>query len=197
LDLGKEAVSMSDYAVKITVRNGRILRRMREMGFESQSALARSAGLSLASVNQIIAMKTAPENMKGEFRDPVRNIAAALKCDPEDLFNERQRTLAVEKNTQEIYMDEAQLLQITAPDSMESAAFAKLTVNKLMDGLDERMRDIAMRVSAGETLDDISETYHVTRERIRQIYLKSLRVMKHRARLSDQRANDLMHYGTD
>jgi len=188
---------MSDYAVKITVRNGRILRRMREMGFESQSALARAAGLSLASVNQIVAMKTAPENMKGEFRDAVRNIAAALNCDPEDLFNERQRTLAVEKNTQEIYMDEAQLMQITAPDSMESATFAKRTIEKLMEGLSERERDITLRIAAGEMLDEVGETYHLSRERIRQIDLKSKRKMEHRARLSDQRANELIYYGTE
>ena len=43
-----------EYAVKISIRNGLILRRMKELGIKSQVELAKLAGLGVQEVNSLI-----------------------------------------------------------------------------------------------------------------------------------------------
>ena len=59
---------MGDYAVKLSVRNGRILRRMRECGITSQAELARTAAVTPLAVSQLECKRDKAHNSKGECR---------------------------------------------------------------------------------------------------------------------------------
>ena len=49
-----------EYSVKVSIRNGLILRQMKKLGIESQTALARLCGLSITRVNSLVTMRRAP-----------------------------------------------------------------------------------------------------------------------------------------
>lgn len=67
---------MTDYSVKVSVRNGRILRMMREHGIATQAELARRAGLRMTDVNQIVNLRRKPIGAKGQFFESVERMAA-------------------------------------------------------------------------------------------------------------------------
>ena len=90
---------MSDYAVKITIKNGRILSRMRARGIESLAELARQAGISYQSLIEIVSLKKRPVGRRGKWLAGVENVAGVLKCDVEDLFSDVQREMALERRS--------------------------------------------------------------------------------------------------
>lgn len=175
-----------DYAVKVTVRNGRILRLMREAGIETQAELARRAGISMTCVNAIVCLRNAPEKTNGEWRYGVEEIAAVLHCDPEELFSDVQRTLALPSNSHEVYLDEPQMAQLASGD-MEREQWAKLEVQRLLEGVTPRERAVIEAISEGCTFEEAGQVAAtdgfgpVSRARAREIYEKGLRRMKRRA----------------
>ena len=52
---------MSDYRVKITIRNDRLLSKMEEMGFQSVSKFCKHTGMQYTSTNCIFAGKLSPK----------------------------------------------------------------------------------------------------------------------------------------
>ena len=93
---------MSDYAVKITIKNGRILSRMRACGIESLAELARRAGIQYSTLVAIVALKTRPIGRRGKWLAGVENVAGVLKCDVEDLFSDAQREMALERKPEPV-----------------------------------------------------------------------------------------------
>lgn len=177
--------SSRDYAVKITVRNGRILDRMRKVGIKTQSDLAERAGLSTVSVNSLITLRRPAMKDNGQWRYGVEEIAAVLRCDPEDLFTDAQMTMALERNSVETYLDEPAVMALSSGDP-ERAAWAKIEAQRLLAAVPPRYADIAMRVAGGETLDSIGEDYGFSREKVRQMDLKAHRMMRRRAEVDSK-----------
>jgi|GEM_PF-1417886 len=182
---------MSDYAVKVTIRNGRILRRMRELGIKSQVELAAKAGVSATTLNSIVALRRAPERTNGQWSHGVENIAAALRCDPEDLFTDAQKTMALPANSMETYMDEASVISLMAGDDMEESAWAKIEVQRLLATLTPRERAITEHMMEGGIYED-ADPDGCSRERIRQIHYKALRKMKAASVNFDRASRDAM-----
>lgn len=169
---------VEDYAVKVSIRNGRILRKMREQGIASQTELANTAGVSATVINSIVCLRKAPIKKNGEWMAGVPEIAAALRCDPEDLFSDTQRTLALPKNSHEVYMNEARVAAITSGD-MESQVWAKLQVQKLLESIpSERNRQIVEARIAGLTLEEVGEEHSLSKDRVRQIEQREYRRFK-------------------
>jgi DNA-directed RNA polymerase sigma subunit (sigma70/sigma32) len=172
---------MSDYAVKVTVRNGRILRLMKERGIRTQAELARLAGLRLQRVNELIGLRKAPENINGSWSHGIENIAAVLHCDPEDLFSEQQRTLALPKNSHEIYLDETQIASLSYTN-FEESQMAKIEVERLLANIQsERGREVVEYRLNGYTYDDIANTIDLSIERVRQIEQREYRKIRAKA----------------
>jgi transcriptional regulator with XRE-family HTH domain len=186
----------ADYAVKVSVRNGRILSRMKALGIESQAELARRAGIPATTLNAIICLRTPPLGRRGQWIDGVEDVAGALGCDPEDLFTERQLTLAVKTNSSEVYMDEPTVAALASGD-METSAWASIEAQRLLEAVPtKRARDVVMRRAEGETYDEIAADYRVGRERIRQIEMKALRQMKARAARNDGEVSNMVRFGS-
>ena len=186
---------MADYAVKITVRNGRLLKLMQDAGYPGASSLSRASGFGLHVINGYLSMKQSPRNADGEWRQTVYDLAAFLRCDPEDMFNPRQETLAISKNTQEVYLDEPELMTLTAGGDMQHATFAKITVERMLSTLPERTRDVVLRIAQGDSCETIAKDWGVSHGRIHQIECKALLKLRAQSQLSDKQVSQNIRFG--
>lgn len=173
-----------DYVVTMRVRNGRIIRLMRERGFATAAQLARAAGVTPQELGHIINMRRSPVLQTGEWRKPVLALAGALGCLPEDMFNEQQTTRPIAKNTVDLELDASDVAALLTGNP-EDATWAKIEVDKLLGQVTPRERAVVQARMAGETLDDIARDMGVHRERIRQIEAKAHRKMRQAARRTE------------
>lgn len=181
----------SDYAVKVTVRNGRILSRMRQRGIKSLSELAQKAGIPYSKLCAIVALKQRPVGARGRWLAGVENVAGVLMCDVDDLFTDAQRENVVERNSSEIYVDEPDVMALTSGDP-ERAYWIRTAAEKLLESIpSERSRGVVLRRMDGDTLEQIGEDLGVCRDRVRQIEAKAFRQMRAVAARAGYRRGDL------
>lgn len=167
-----------DYAVKITVRNARILSRMRECNVTSAKQLADMAGLSYLSVVEIIAMKRpAYSERRDDYTDVAQRIAAVLRCDPDDLFTDAQRTMRLEKNSMETFVDEPTMAMLAAP-STERQVWQRRELEHLMGTLGDREKRIIAARLEERTLEDIGLEEGLHRTRVQYLEKRAIRKMK-------------------
>ena len=102
---------MSDYAISVKVRNGRIRRKIAECGFSSVNELCRKSGLPPHEVGALLKLKLPPLTGAGRWRRTAAALAEVLGCTCEELFSETQRTLALRDNRGECYITESGLLK--------------------------------------------------------------------------------------
>jgi len=102
---------MSDYAISVKVRNGRIRRKIAECGFSSVNELCRKSGLPPHEVGALLNLKLPPLTGAGRWRRTAAALAEVLGCTCEELFSETQRTLALRDNRGECYITESGLLK--------------------------------------------------------------------------------------
>jgi len=105
---------MSDYAISIKVRNGRIRRRIAECGFRSVNELCRKSGLHANQIGELLNLKVPPLTQTGSWRRSAAALADVLGCTCEELFSETQRTLALRDNLGECFISEAELLKLSS-----------------------------------------------------------------------------------
>jgi DNA-directed RNA polymerase specialized sigma24 family protein len=103
---------MSDYAISVKVRNGRIKRKIAECGFSSVGDLCRKSGLHPHRIGDLLNLKLPPLTGHGRWRRSAAALAEALGCTCEDLFSETQRTLALRGNHGECLITETGLLKL-------------------------------------------------------------------------------------
>ncbi|MCH7570377.1 MAG: sigma-70 family RNA polymerase sigma factor, partial [Deltaproteobacteria bacterium] len=183
---------MSDYRVEIKVRNGRILRRMNALGIFTVAELCRRAGLMTqqAAVGNIINLKSLPYGKLGEWRSVVLKIADVLTCLPEDLFSHEQATMRLQSNFAYMEMTSAELSHVLEhrestmlpPDKKIEHEEINGALEKMIETLSQRDQ-IVLRGRFGldgevKTLDELSETFNVSRERIRQIEAGAISKMR-------------------
>jgi DNA-directed RNA polymerase specialized sigma subunit len=175
---------MTDYTVKITIKNGRILRLMRKAGIATVAELSRKCGVTQSQIGDIINLKKAPVNSRGQWAGGVENIAGVLCCDPEDMFTESQLTLAIKSNSRTIEMDEPQVMALASGDA-ESQSWARIETQRLLGGLNERSRQIIEARAEGETAGEIAEQLNLSVARIHQIEATALRKMRRHAQVDE------------
>lgn len=171
-----------DYSVKVIIRNGRILSRMRALGIRNQADLARKAGITVTSVNSIIALRKTPTKPNGDWASPVYRIAAALNCEPEDLFTDVQKTLAIKQNSCEVYMSEPDVMRLTS-NGHNTALDDALDVQKLisLEPKERTRRIIELRLQ-GATYEQCGEELGIAGSRAQQLEWQFIRDAKQRIR---------------
>lgn len=176
-----------EYAVKVSVRNALILRRMKALGIKSQAELARLAGLRVMTVSTLVTLKKAPKNkLTGDWVDAAYALSSALQVEPEELWTERQQTMALKRNSYEVDMNEEEVQRLSTDGGVERLVLDKertKVISKTLNSLTPREEYVVRRRFFDEdTLDDIADDMEVHRERIRQIEAKALRKLKHPSR---------------
>lgn len=176
-----------EYAVKVSVRNALILRRMKALGIKSQTELARLAGISLSQVNALITLRRAPKrHSDGEWVDDAFSLSSALQIEPEELWTEKQRGMALRRNSYEVNMNEEEVQRLTTNGGVERLAIDKersKIINAALLKLTPREElAVRRRFYEGDTLEEIANDWGVIRERVRQIEGKALRKLRHPSR---------------
>jgi hypothetical protein len=175
---------MTDFAVKVTVRNARILRAMKAQGFDSNADLARFIGTDASRVGELLNFKRKPI-ANGDWSSLAMDISSALRIEPEHLWPHHMRDLLTARNSVEAEIDAEQLAQLAAPCSLE---VDKPLLAKLISVVTHPRRRAMIEARFGltgepeQTLEDIAKDYGVTRERIRQNEMKAFREMREKAR---------------
>src|SRR6202035_681080 len=104
---------MSDFAISVKIRNGRIRRKIAECGFSSVNELCRKSGLSPHQIGGLLNLKLPPLTGAGRWRRSAAALAEVLGCTCEELFSETQRTLALRDNRGECFITESELLKLS------------------------------------------------------------------------------------
>lgn len=174
---------MSEYSVKVSVRNNLIIQRMKQIGILSQTELGNISGLGQRIVNHFVNMKRRPvDYWSGEWTDEAFTLSAALQTEPEYLWTEKQRGMALERNWREISMSEDAVMQLATGQGTEQIVQGVLdaeAVGRAIQTLDEReQKVITGRFFEDKTLDDLGDVLGVSRERVRQIENRALRKLK-------------------
>lgn len=190
---------MKDYRLDIRVRNNRILSLMEGRGFYSVPKFCAHHRLAVSTMYKMIKMQEPAARQSGEWRKPVLDIATALRVDPDELFNERQKAGGARPGSITRYVNESDLLSIDTDVAAAEIAYDPLTLiddkvdlEAALHVLSDRGRDVIARRfgldgSPAQTYDEIACDYKLTRERIRQIELKALRALKKEMRARKNR----------
>jgi RNA polymerase sigma factor (sigma-70 family) len=178
---------MSDYRVKITIRNDRLLSKMEEMGFQSVSKFCKHTGMLYVSTNCIFNGRLSPIKENGDVKKNVKLLLENLDMTVEEAFTTRQLE-GFSKNSFETKVKEKQLLQIiNKPKNLEMKAIendVKLTLSNIFSRyLSPRYEKVLrMRYGIGldteHTLEEVGLVLQTTKERVRQIELKAIEKLK-------------------
>ena len=169
---------MSDYRVKVTVRNARLLRAIESLG-HTPSSFANANGFQPGELCGLVAMTRRPLLRNGDFRACVLALCEQANVMPCDLFNARQLE-GIDVNSAEIEVSSRELsayapAEIENPEDGYMRQEIAARVSGLLSRLPERAQ-LAMRMHAdGATLDEIGAEIGASRERARQLIEKSKR----------------------
>jgi len=179
---------MSDYRVKITIRNERILKLIEDKGYISVKSFAEKNYLPYQQLTELVAGKLKPFTEKGTLVGVCAKLLEVLNVTLEDCFTERQLQ-GFSKRSFEIKVKEKDLKQIVNPTKNQEQKLieeqAKIKIRVAIEkGLNPREAAILkMRFGFDDghehTLEEIAQTFHLSRERVRQIIGKAQRKMKH------------------
>ena len=166
-----------DFNIKISVRNGRLLKAIRAR-YASVADLARKCHLHQTRVNSLVTMKVKPFNQNG-WTDLALDVAAMVGKEPEDLWPDHLRELKLIKSTAEMEVDLDSVKQLIQDGTSEKSLSQISAISKFSEKLTPRERQcMAMRWALGHTLDETARVFGVTRERMRQVEAKAIRKMK-------------------
>ena len=186
-------MSNDDFNLKITVRNGRLLKAIRER-YESVSDLARKISRNPSSVNSLVTMRKAPTNQHG-WTDLALDVSAMVGKDPEDLWPEHMREIKLKKSSAEVSLDLDSVKNILSNGSVEKNLSQITALKELSERLTPREKEVLnRRFHEKQSLEEVAKVFNVTRERVRHIEAKALRRMRMRALQLGYGADDRSEY---
>ena len=166
-----------DFNVKLTVRNGRLLRAIRD-GWPTVAAFCRDANLSESVVNSLVCFRISPIRKNGDWSGVARDISAALGMYPDELWPEHIKELRAKRATAEIEVNSDELAALSAPGGSHDA---RMLIAKWSENTTPRRSKAVAMMTEGATLLEVGEELGVTSSRARQIYMSGLRDIKQAA----------------
>lgn len=189
---------MSDYRVRVNIRNNRLLKAMEAKGFTSASKFEKSYGLHNYSMINLVNGTKAPLDRNGQVKPFVKEILEILNISLEDAFTEKQLK-GFKKNSFTIEAKESQLMQIAEMNKPLEISLMEKDIKTLVDtyvySLPEKHRKIVKAlIYENRTLKDLAEELNVSRERVRQLFKRAihkLRTSENFEKLIESGARDL------
>ena len=192
---------MDEYNVKVTVRNNLILKAIKDFGYTNLNNFAKASGIGVTGLYSLVNLMEPPVGVKGEFIKSAKDLMEVLGVCPSELWTDEQLTLRLDSNRTERVMSK-EALQITLSSSARSLIgldypeqelveedMARVTKDKL-DSLPPRQRKVlqlrfGFDGTPAHTLEEIAKIFGVTKETIRMIEARALRLMRHPTRSDD------------
>lgn len=180
---------MSDYRVRISVRNARLLRAIEQAGHRPGAQFAEEVGISYSgALLPYFNLTRSPLTPDGLLRQCAWALCDFLNASPSDLWSDAHlQPLARNHSSIELDADSVQALVGAAPvDPLRLATQAQAgrIIQDAIDSLTEREAYVIReRFFSETTLEELSERMEVTRERVRQIEIKALRKLRHVSRI--------------
>tara|TARA_R110002012_G_scaffold310908_1_gene519572 strand:- start:968 stop:1681 length:714 start_codon:yes stop_codon:yes gene_type:complete len=178
----------NDYRVKITIRNERILKLIEDNGFVSVRSFCLSHKIAYQQLTELIAGKVKPFTENGVMVTACRQMLEVLNVSLEDCFTSRQLE-GFNKRSFEIKVKEQDLKKIINPTkNQEQKMMEQQAKNRIRYAIEMGLnpKEAAMvKMKFGfddgheQTLEQISQTFSISRERVRQIITKAKRKMSH------------------
>lgn len=165
-----------DFNIKVTVRNGRLLRAIREK-FDSAAELARVAGVNQSQVTALVTMRARPILKDGNLSSAAEAIVSALGVPADELWPEHIRRLKSKRATVEVEMDAQTFAEIALGNSDQSLIYRQ-AIKRWAGCLSDREKGVLSARYGGVTLDELASEQGVGRERIRQIEHKAIVKMR-------------------
>jgi DNA-directed RNA polymerase sigma subunit (sigma70/sigma32) len=192
---------MSDYTVTIRVSNARIRAALRNAGFKNVHQFCLASGIAAAQFGEILNLKRSPLRTDGHWRRVVVRVADALGVCPDDLFSERQKTLALKTNSGERLISESEMLALAASmeaydrrlDLQDNAAVEEIAEEQAAALVLDAVQTLTPRQQlvlkkhyglGGEQAAghrEAAERLGVTSARAQQIEAKAIRQLRHRS----------------
>jgi len=205
----RDSDDVQAYRVKFTVRNNLLLTAIEEAGYKSVASFARAIGYTEQQLGTLISLRKPPINKNGMFSPLAKDIMEALGAAPHDLWTTEQLTMNLHKNSMERVANTKFLLDTNAmqsilggnvlqlegntyedietPEQNQIKKELKECVESSLDSLTpQQAKVLRMRFGIGGgpelTLEQVADIFEVSRERIRQIEAKAMRLMRHPGR---------------
>ena len=191
---------MSDYRVRVNIRNNRLLKAMEAKGFTSASKFERSYGLRNYSMINLVNGTIPPLTREGKIRPLVKEILEILGISIEQAFTEKQLE-GFKKNSFTFEAKESQLIKIAEMKRPLEISLMEKDIKTLIDTYIYSLPETHRKVIRGiiyenRTLEDLAKELKVSRERIRQIYkrgIHKLRTSENFEKLIESGARDLFN----
>ena len=173
---------MSDYRIKVSIRNNRLLKAMEAKGFSSAAKFERSYGFRNYAMINLINGSIPPLDKNGEIKSFVKEILDILEINITDAFTEKQLQ-GFKKNTFIIEAKESQLLQLVNARKPLEINLVEKDVNKLIDNLlsslpERYEQTIRMNMFENKTIKEIASILKISKARVGQIILKGIKKLK-------------------
>ena len=187
-DKTKKLVETGDFAIRVTVRNNRILRAMYKANIESQTKLAELSMTNLSQINALINFRASPL-LNGDWSNIAFSVSAALHVEPEDLWPEHMRHLKVHTNRVEFTMDLPERKSIVDKEAVKKLFHAlkprhqKVIHDRFWDNATLKEAGAGLRVGGDDPLPG---------ERVRQLEAQAMLRLKARAYKMGLRIDDFL-----
>jgi RNA polymerase sigma factor (sigma-70 family) len=180
---------MSDYRVRISIRNERLLSAIENAGYASARQCSIANGYPEPYVGELVRGLRKPLDTKtGKPTEFCKEVLKILGKNIEDCFTPRQLK-GFKKSSYQIKVDEKELKQLVSYHKNEGDTFLEADLDKkITQVLSIRLtprEEKVVRMNFGLGIDrehsmiEISEHFGVTRSRMDQILKKAIRKLQH------------------
>lgn len=184
---------MSDYRVKITIKNARLLRAIEAAGYRAGPAFAELAGVNYSGVLlPYLNLTRSPLTEDGLLRECAWDLCDFLSASPSDLWSDDQ-LVPLKKNSAVIEMEGEYVKALASgcrPEKTQmriaSIDQARQLINKEILKLTEREQHvISKRFYDESTRVEIAEELNISVARVMQIEQKALRKLRDNRNIQD------------
>ena len=179
---------MSDYRVKITIRNERLLKAIEDAGYKSARQFAIQNAIEPERVGRLIRGAEKPIDKKGRVTKNCSEILSLLNKTLKECFTDRQLE-GFKSNTFETRVEETELMQLVNPVKNNEVRLIEqdiqLNLNEIFSKYLSPREEKVLRMKYGiglntdHTYEEIGLELSVSLERIRQIAERAIRKLKH------------------
>lgn len=176
---------MSDYRVRISVRNARLLRAIERAGHRPGAQFAAAVGISYSgALLPYLNLTRSPLTPDGLLRECAWNLCDFLNASPSDLWSDAQlNPLRKNHSSIDLNADSVQALvcgsATTDPLQLASHTQAGRILQDAIDSLTPREANVIRERFFGDaSLEELAERMDITRTRVHQIEVKAMRKLR-------------------